>query len=508
MTCNNVTMGTEPDHQTGQAVFRTMTLMDIPWAVRFRLHLLVGVAILFLAVYGRVVCPFIDTLSLHQILTVLGGVGVVQIVAREWLCRWFPARFLAGKGVARQGFIVAVVAWLGAGVVASVVHALLYPGFHWSSHLKLLSGYWGLGAGILAQLEYVMLERSIRGWAGTVPTLESVTARLMESFMLFTLVPAMMMILMSFRFVFEGFTDRGAALEVLFLGGCFVLAGLCVAWLYGRALRQDCDQLLCAVASVAKGDFQVAVDTSRPDELGQVALGINEMAQGLVLRERIRDAFGRFVNPEVAASFIQAHVEGEGAVKLGGQRRHVAILMADIRNFTALSERNAPEQLIALLNDYFSGMVAAIQAHGGMVDKFIGDAIMAVFGLAEGRDHYPEDALTAALAMRTRLAAFNRRRAIAGLPTVENGIGIHLGEVVAGYIGSADRLEYTVIGHSVNLAARIEGQTKPPNPPILFSAALAERVGDRYPVKKVGTIQLNGITGETDLFTVASGGEG
>ncbi|MBF0621210.1 MAG: adenylate/guanylate cyclase domain-containing protein [Magnetococcales bacterium] len=477
-------------------------MIAMPWQVRFRFHLLSGVAVIFLSFYGRVVCPFIDSLSLTRIMVVLGIVSILQILIKELFYYRLPG-FMAKGSPARQGYYVSIVSWLAAGVLASVLHGVLYPGFHWSSHLKLLTGYWGLGAGMLAQLEYVLLEQHVRNQLGVSTTSEKVTVRLMESFLLFTVTPVMMMVLMSFRFVYEGYTDRGAAIEVLFLGVSFVLAGMTVAWFYGRRLRKDCECLLEAVDSISSGQFQVAVDDSRPDELGRVALGVNEMAKGLAQRERIRDAFGRFVNPEVAASFLKAQDEGNGLVQLGGQRRYVAILMSDIRSFTPLSEKMQPEALTALLNGYFSEMVAAIRNHGGMVDKFIGDAIMAVFGLSDDRKDFPTDALAAALEMRERLVQFNQKRIEQGLDPIENGIGIHVGEVVAGYIGSADRLEFTVIGHAVNIAARIEGQAKSPNPPILFSAEMAERVRGRYSVHGLQDVQLKGVSGETALFTVA-----
>ena len=480
-------------------------LCDVNGATRLHLHLLTGVAVVFLSIYGKVVCPFIDTLSFGQVVSGLGGVFLLQVFAREWLYHRLsqPAK---GITTARQGFHVSVITWVGAGAVGSLLHSMLYTDFYWSSHLKLLSGYWGLGAGILSQLEYVILEGYFRDHnhaaSGGGEALERITRRLMEGFVLFTLVPAMMMVLMSFRFVYEGFTDRDAALEVLFLGSFFVLTGIFVSWLYGQALRRDCNQLLAAVLAVSKGEFQVTIDATRSDELGRVAGAINAMAQGLVLRERIREAFGRFVNPEVAETFLEKFARRGGAVKMGGERREVAILMADIRSFSPLSEGMPPEKLTELLNAYFGEMVVAIRAHGGMVDKFIGDAIMAVFGLTAGEGDFPGDAVAAAQEMRQRLADFNETRRLDGQPPIANGIGIHLGEVVAGYIGSPDRLEFTVIGHAVNLAARIEGQCKPPNPPVLFSQAVADRIGDRFAVRPVTTTALKGITGTTTLFTV------
>ncbi|MBF0445308.1 MAG: adenylate/guanylate cyclase domain-containing protein, partial [Magnetococcales bacterium] len=374
----------------------------------------------------------------------------------------------------------------------------------WSSHVKLLSGYWGLGAGVLSQLEYVILEKYFREYhiADKPAVDEKITSRLLESFAVFTIVPALMMVLVSFRFVYEGFTNRAAAMEVLFLGVCFVVAGLFVSWRYGHALRVDCDHLTQAVKEVSDGCFHVQVDTSRTDDLGKVANGINEMAKGLRLREKIREAFGRFVNPEIAESFINNFSDNNSALEMGGKRRQVAILMADIRGFTPLAESMEPEDLTLLLNGYFSEMVAAVQMHGGMVDKFIGDAIMVVFGLSEKRPNYAHDAVTAALEMISRLETFNKSQADKGKTTIKNGIGIHVGEVVAGYIGSLDRLEFTVIGQAVNIAARIESQTKPPNPQLLISESVVNLIGDKYATKQIAQANLKGVSQQMNLYTI------
>ncbi|MBF0358478.1 MAG: adenylate/guanylate cyclase domain-containing protein [Magnetococcales bacterium] len=480
------------------------TLKQVTFAVRIRLHIMTGLTVVFLSIYGKVVCPFIDTLTFGRILYVLGIVYVFQIVIRELFYLLFPTPLLA-VSTSRHGFHVSVVTWLLAGVAASLLHSYLYTDFHWASHLKLLSGYWGLGAGILSQLEYVVLEKHFRGLQlGPQQTVnEKITSRLMESFAVFTVVPALMMILVSFRFVFEGFTNRAAAVEVLFLGGCFVVAGLFVSWQYGQALREDCDHLTEAVNEVSEGRFEINVDTSRSDDLGRVANGINIMANGLLLREKIRDAFGRFVNPEVADSFIKSFSESGSTIKMGGKRQEVAILMADIRDFTKLSESMEPEEITMLINGYFSEMVAGVQMHGGMVDKFIGDAIMVVFGLSDKHPNYAKDAVLAAIEMRKRLESFNKAQSSSGKPSIENGIGIHVGEVVAGYIGSKERLEFTVIGHAVNLAARIESQTKAPNPPLLFSDKVAELIAKDIDVKKVTEASLKGVSETVSLFTVA-----
>jgi adenylate cyclase len=160
-----------------------------------------------------------------------------------------------------------------------------------------------------------------------------------------------------------------------------------------------------------------------------------------------------------------------------------------------------PDQLIALLNEYFVEMVAAINDHGGLVDKFIGDAIMAVFGIPEAKDAERRAYETAA-DMRSRLAALNERFTAKGLPVLDNGIGIHAGEVTAGYLGSEDRLEFTVIGAPVNVAARIEQETKTLERAILFSQSFADRLPDYFKTAFIAETKLKGVSRPVRLYTM------
>jgi len=289
-----------------------MTLSSVDAATRWKLHLSPLIAVLFLSFYGQVVCPFIDSITLAQVMLGLGVVCVVQIVVREGLFKAVP-RPRGGASLPRHGYYLSLASWFVAGLVAVAVHNALYPDFPKESHIKLLAGYWALGGGILSQLEYIALEQHFRVREGEAPAaiLERITQRLMEGYATFAIVPAIVMVLMGFRFVYEGYAVLGVALEVAFLGVCFVAAALFVAWRYGLALRRDCDHILKALEMVTDGYYDIRVDASRGDELGRVAGSINEMAEGLKLREHIRDAFGRFVSPEVAEQFIAEHA-GKG----------------------------------------------------------------------------------------------------------------------------------------------------------------------------------------------------
>ena len=190
-------------------------------------------------------------------------------------------------------------------------------------------------------------------------------------------------------------------------------------------------------------------------------------------RNSLRSAFSGFVSPAV----MRAIQSGRLRPNRSGERCHVAVLFADIRGFTERSEREAPEALIALLNRYFSEMAAAIHGHGGIVDKFIGDGLMAVFGTPQPLLQPERNALEAAQDMLRRLARLNLALAAEGGAALNIGIGVHCGEVLAGFVGSRRRNDYTLIGDPVNTASRLEGLTKRLDYPIVCSAAVAEAVG-------------------------------
>lgn len=190
------------------------------------------------------------------------------------------------------------------------------------------------------------------------------------------------------------------------------------------------------------------------DELEDLAAGFNHMVDGLRDRDRLRATFGKYMTPAIVEHLLA------GKVELGGESLMVTVLFSDIRAFTTLSERMEAHALVALLNEYFTEMVTIIMEEGGVVDKYIGDAIMAVFGAPVPRADDALRAVRAATRMRSALDGLNARLAARGAPTLETGIGVHTGEVVAGNIGSEQRMEYTVIGDAVNLASRLEGVTK------------------------------------------------
>ncbi len=201
----------------------------------------------------------------------------------------------------------------------------------------------------------------------------------------------------------------------------------------------------------------------------------------------VRSTMARHLSKEVADRLLEA---GEAA--LGGQLQRSTILFSDIRDFTTISEALGAQETVGLLNEYFEEMVEAIGEYGGVLDKFIGDAIMALFGVPFRGARDADNAVAVANAMLRRLAVLNRRRAAGGRAALDIGIGIATGDVVVGTIGSPRRMSYTVIGDGVNLASRLEGATKQYQVKILLSQATAESLTVPTPLREIDRIRVKG----------------
>lgn len=260
-----------------------------------------------------------------------------------------------------------------------------------------------------------------------------------------------------------------AAFPVAFTDLAKVVAGVTVLnllllLLFALDVHQQTRTLLDGFERVEKGDLATRVDLFSPDEFGVVSEGVNNMIRGLRDRQRIRDLFGLYVSPEVSEAIL------DGQVSLEGEAREVSVLFCDIRDFTRFSTSRAPREVVDRLNQFFSRVSRAIHAHGGTINKFLGDGFLAVFGAPVGHADHPRRAVQAALQMEAGLAAFNAELEERGEPALEIGIGIDSGQVIAGNVGSPDRLEYTVIGDPVNRSSRIEQLNKTFGTRILISA--------------------------------------
>jgi class 3 adenylate cyclase len=234
--------------------------------------------------------------------------------------------------------------------------------------------------------------------------------------------------------------------------------------LYRVNVQAPVNALVKRMKAVAAGDFDCKTSVLYNDELGQLKGHFNMMLDGLVERDHIKDTFGRYVSLEIAEKIMKS-----GKVDLAGEEIQATVLFSDTRGFTPLSEKLPPKELIRFLNDYFAYITVPIAANRGVINKFIGDAVMAIFSPVFGVEDHKAAAVRAALGMREALKEFN---ALGRYPEVAFGVGVHSGGLVAGNVGTETRLEYTVLGDTVNVASRIESHTRTAGTEILLSDAV------------------------------------
>jgi adenylate cyclase len=254
----------------------------------------------------------------------------------------------------------------------------------------------------------------------------------------------------------------------------------------GAALARPIVRLMQGTRAVAGGDFSVALPVTSRDELGALTAAFNDMARSLGEKEMIKRAFSRYVAREVVDEILKDPEQ----ISLTGERREVTVLFCDIRGFTAAVEGLPPEAVVELLNAFYDLMIETTFKHDGTLDKFLGDGVMAVFGAPLHRRDHALMAARTALAMQAAIRDLSARRVAAGTSPLEVGIGLNAGEVIAGTIGTDARMEYTVVGGSVNLAARLESCAGPGQ--ILISAEMHARLDGAVRARPLGCFNVKG----------------
>jgi adenylate cyclase len=285
-------------------------------------------------------------------------------------------------------------------------------------------------------------------------------------------------------------TQHALGKTMVVLGGIGIAVGLLAVTLAARTTAEPISSVRRALAKVQMGDFDVRVPVYDASQVGQLQLGFNEMTAGLAERERIREVFGTYVDPDVAE-----HVLGEGT-DLAGEEVEVTVMFIDVRDFTGFAERTPAPKVVAALNQLFERIVPIIHERGGRVDKFVGDGLMAVFGAPSRQPDHADQALGAALEIA---------HAVDEGEQLEVGIGLNSGPVVAGNIGGAGRLEFGVIGDVVNVAARIEAATRQTGDTVLLSNRTAELLKREHPelVERTG-VELKGRSETVPVYAPAA----
>ena len=269
-----------------------------------------------------------------------------------------------------------------------------------------------------------------------------------------------------------------------------------IVYFFSKTITNPITRLLGATKEIEKGNFRVDIVPTSGDEIGELTTSFVAMGRGLEEREKLKETFGKFVNKEIAEQVLK------GEIKLGGERKIATVFFSDIRQFTAISEKLEPEEVVEFLNQYMTRMVNCINVTRGVVDKYIGDAIMAVWGTPISYGNDAENAVNGALMMRNELMGFNRGRGGDKKPVINIGCGINTGFVLAGQIGSEERMEYTVIGDTVNLASRIEQLNKPFGTDILISQDTYNIVKDIFRVEAMQKIRIKGKSEPQQIYVV------
>ena len=289
----------------------------------------------------------------------------------------------------------------------------------------------------------------------------------------------------------------GVFKDILFAFAVLLGLSLIILRLYARNLKQTLDGQVEAPEGIEKGNLHIQVPVVSNDEFGQIAIKTNEMIRGLKERAICRSAFGKYVAPEVSEKIL------EGEISLEGEMNDVSILFCDIRGFTTFVERKEPKEVVGFLNSYFSEMEKVVKQHNGIVLQYIGDEIEAVFGAPIHEPEHSEMAVMAAIEMRKRLERLNEKRENGGEETITHGIGIHTGGVLAGSIGSPERLTYSMVGDVVNTASRLQGLNKTFGTDILISDATKKRLPEnRFEVVSLGEHPIKGKRERIEIFKV------
>ena len=269
--------------------------------------------------------------------------------------------------------------------------------------------------------------------------------------------------------------------------------------LFSNNITNPIADLVDASAKIEQGEFELGIEPRTKDEIGLLTSSFIQMSHGLAEREKLMVSFSKFTNKTIAKK------AASGELALGGETRNATIFFSDIRSFTAMSEKMQPNEVVEFLNEYMTRMVECVNKTKGVVDKYIGDAIMAVWGAPESSGSPAQDAINAvaaALMMRAALFNFNKARREKGLAPVRIGCGINSGPVVAGQIGSNERMEYTVIGDAVNLASRTEALNKPFATDILITENTYNLIRGRVIVEEMPGVHVKGKTDAIKMFAV------
>jgi adenylate cyclase len=297
------------------------------------------------------------------------------------------------------------------------------------------------------------------------------------------------------------FAPRSPAMNAqwfaVFVGVVGIAFGIFTALMMSRLVAKPIDQLRVAADAVARGNFDVDLAVSRADEFGRLLGEFDNMVHELRDKEKLRQTFGLHVGKR-AAEQILARDPG-----LSGVEEEITVMFVDMRSWTARTNVSAPSDVVEVMNDFFRVTVRVVEEeHSGMVNKYLGDGFMAIFGAGDSGSNHASDAVAAGREILAAVGKLNDELAIEGRAPIQIGIGIHSGPAIVGSIGSPQRLEFTAIGNTVNIASRMQGLTKTVGRPLLVTAAVRERSGGSFSFEELPPQEVRGIEGRLSIFSV------
>lgn len=467
------------------------------------------IALILLTIYGGAVCPFIELLPLTTWGLILTLAFIPLALIRFLLLPRLVKRAPIYDRPARQ-FLLEFGLFLVFGLVLCAYNISVYQFPLIESGMKIITGF--LIFGFFIGLDLALAREYRTGLQvveqGIAPPRVERYSSMTRKFALFALATVALVgtviVLVVIKDVYWlteiDYWEEGTRAElIIFMEIGFILAILSgyiltVIFSYTRNIRFFFGNETAILRQVSRGDLSGRVLNLTRDEFGEIASHTNDMIEGLEERDRIKNVFGKAVSPTIANRLMD---QADDGAPLGGSTQFLAILFADIRGFTTRTEQDDPQALISDLNAWLTQAVESIDDHGGVVDKFIGDGILAVFGL----DGDPAACTKAVDCARDMLARLERLNPSLSAP-MSVGIGVHKGEVVAGIVGSPERLEFTVIGDVVNTASRIEAMTRPLDAAILVSDTVRADLDDKDMTqwKDYGEQQLKGKRRSMRLF--------
>ncbi|MFO7987015.1 MAG: adenylate/guanylate cyclase domain-containing protein [Desulfatiglandaceae bacterium] len=475
---------------------------------------------IILVVYGVQVCPFLECLGFFQAFV---HTFIPILLALPFRIHWYRRNIRKLHRLASAGnsdlyalpwhsFATDILLWflIGSGIALFYhvhLHAPLLTG------LKLLLGCvsFGLLGGMLCflSMEKQLIEhlKTVEGDPPVTPIKQFSVSKKIFFFMIIVLgamtAAVLLMVFMDIHYLLDQSDTPNAPIyfsvleEIIFVFAVHLLLSLFMLWLYSRNLKTVIALQLGVMEEITRGNYQTRIPVVTNDEFGLIAAKTNEMITGLKERDFCQASFGKYVTPEVSEKVL------DGKISLGGELREVTILFCDLRGYTTFVEGRNPQEVVSLLNHYFTQMEGAIKKYGGIVLQYIGDEIEAVFGAPLDLPRHPEMAVKAAVEMRGQLDALNRERKQEGQDPIFHGIGIHTGMVLAGSVGSPDRLTYAMVGDTVNSASRIQDLNKTFYTDILISGITRGRVQEKgIPLSSLGKVALKGKTEEMEIFKV------